>query len=286
MNSIIHQAIVELNQANMYQAQKLFQKCLRYYPCAKSFNNMGVFYVFEGRITRNEKKYNASLAGKYLLEKALKISPLESSELALGYSYFTKKRYRGAARCYEKAYLMNPEFITAYNIALSYFKLQEYRKAEAWAKKAGLKCNKLEKQEALILELFSSLHLTPKRNRAALNMLLDITDSFLFEEKFVLTFLIWGENEAKKQIDLLLKNCWVDITVMAMIFEVLFDHNEDFKAKSILNKRLEELDDSNYDFGSEIKQLERIFLSKKYRKKMIASYQFSRTAIVQQCYQE
>lgn len=171
----------------MYQAQCLLQKAVKDYPCAESFNNLGVFYAFEGRYDRNENRYNAFFRAECLLKKALSKSFLLSTELALGYLYFTRKRYKKAVRCYQKAYCKNRDFPTAYNVALSYYEMRKYHQAAIWATKALEKGTEAEQVEATILKLFSSQDLKAPECQRDIERVMNIDDSFLLEDKFVLT---------------------------------------------------------------------------------------------------
>ena len=245
-----------------------------------------MFYIFEGKYDRKERKYNATLKGRYFLKKALKVAPLISADLALGYLSFAKKKYRSAASCYKKAYCISQDFPTAYNIALSYFRLQKYKQAMIWAQEAYNKGDDSEQIEALILWLFSSKDFKPKNYEQRLKVLFDTTDPFLLEDKFILTYLTADMEEAKKQIEPLLKQCWVTVPVIAMIFDCLLSQNNVIEAKSILDERLKQLEDCDYNVKWEIRSLKKAFSQEAFRKKLIASYQFIRPAIVQRCYQE
>lgn len=286
MDRMLRGARAAFRQGDLYRAQGLLQACLRLDPCAKTYHNLGVFYVLEGRIARSGDAHDASRMGKRLLQKALTLAPLASSEQALGYLYFRQKQYGRAARCYQRAYGMAPDFAAAYNLALSYYRAHSCQKARLWAKKAGQKGDGAEKQEALILELFAALSAGENLDEEARNALLAVTDPFLLEEKFVLTFLLLGRCEARKQLDRLLGSCWVDGPVMAMVFDCLLAQGEAARVGAVLRNRLAQLRDSGYDFGREARQLKRAFRDARYRKRLIASYRFIRPLLLQQCYLE
>ena len=284
LQSLIRRAKTQLDEANMYQAQCLLQKAVRNYPCAESFNNLGVFYAFEGRYDRNENRHNAPFRAERLLKRASGNSFLPSAELARGYLYFTRKRYKKAVCCYQKAYYENRDFSTAYNVALTYYRMRNDHQAVIWATKALEKGTEAEQLEATILKLFSSQDLKAPECQRDIERVMNIDDTFLLEDKFVLTYLRGDMKAAQGQIALLLDKCCLEAPVMAMVFDCLLSQNLVCDANSALERRIEELHDHDYNVNSEIHRLQKAFSRESYRKRLIASYRYDHPTIPQNCY--
>lgn len=286
LQSLIREVKTKLDEANMYQAQCLLQKAAKDYPCAETFNNLGVFYAFEGRYDREENRYTAFFRAERLLKRVLRKSFLPSAELALGYLYFTRKRYKKAVCCYQRAYCKNRDFPTAYNAALSYYKMRKYHQAAIWATKALEKGTEAEQLEATILKLFSSQDLKAPECQRDIERVMNIDDMFLLEDKFVLTYLRGDMQAAQGQIALLLDKCCLEAPVMAMVFDCLLSQNLVCDANSALERRIKELHDYDYNVNSEIHRLQKAFSRESYRKRLIASYRYDHPAIFQYYYLE
>lgn len=286
LQSLIREVKTKLDEASMYQAQCLLRKAVKDYPCAESFNNLGVFYAFEGRYDRNENRYNAFFRAECVLKRTLSKSFLPSAELARGYLYFTRKRYKKAVCCYQKAYCENRDFSTAYNVALTYYKMRNYHQAVIWATKALEKGTEAEQLEATILKLFSSQELKAPECQRDIERVMNIDDTFLLEDKFVLTYLRGDMKAAQGQIALLLDKCCLEAPVMAMVFDCLLSQNLVCDANSALERRIEELHDYDYNVNSEIHRLQKAFSRESYRKRLIASYRYNHSIIFQYCYLE
>lgn len=284
LHALTREAKTKLAEANMYQAQCLLQKGVKEYPCAESLHNLGVFYAFEGRYDRKETRYNAFFRAERLLKKALAKSFLPSAECALGYLYFSQRRYKKAVYRYKKAYCKNRDFSTAYNVAVSYYKMRKDPQAAIWAAKALEKGTEAEQAEATILKLFAMQDLKTCDDPQDRERLREIHDPFLREEKFVLTYLAGDREEARKQIGLLLDTYCLEPSVMAMVFDCLLSQNLTRDANAALECRIEQLRGYDYNVKSEIRQLQKAFLRESYRKRMIASYRYNHPAIFQERY--
>lgn len=111
-------------------------------------------------------------------------------------------------------------------------------------------------------------------------------DTFLLEDKFVLTYLRGDMKAAQGQIALLLDKCCLEAPVMAMVFDCLLSQNLVCDANSALERRIEELHDYDYNVNSEIHRLQKAFSRESYRKRLIASYRYNHSIIFQYCYLE
>ena len=223
-------ALAALSNNEIYQAQTLLRKNAKEQPCFATFNNLGVFYVFEGLFSSDDKRRNAKKLGVNYLKKAETHKEHNLTFLALGWVQFEVEDYTEASRYFRQACLIKPDYATSYNLAVSLYKMSMYQEALEWFKKALNSCDSSVYTETYVMYLFSLLHIDKSKCREALTQLLDDDTIYMESDKFILAYLCDDMRAAERQIKPMLKHWSIEIDEMAMVFDCLFKLNKEEKA--------------------------------------------------------
>lgn len=278
-------ALDALCQDDFYQAQTLFRKNAKINPSHVSFNNLGVFYVFEGIQTQNNKYREAKKLGVSYLKKAIALQPLKLSYLALGHVCIDAKDYNSASRNFTEANAFESDNTSLHNLALSYYKGGMYKEALFWFEKALHGCSKSDYFETFASYLFSLLQVDKKRCREEMDVLFDNDTNDIAIERFTLAYLCGDMQLAEHQIEKMLKYFDVGLEVTAMVFDCLISQEKADEAERHLKCKIQFLEETgdNY-FKQEIERYKKLFLCEAYRKEIIASFRYTVPLIAQCCY--
>lgn len=185
------------------------------------------------------------------------------------------KNAQTALRC-KRDFLLKPEFASAYNAALLYYRAGRYQSACLWARLAEAQGHSEEKTEALILGLFALQTAVSPAFRQEVKKLPAVTDRGYASDRFVLTFLSGDREAALAQIPSLLDTWYLDVPELAMVMSCLLDQGNIRAADDALHRHLAQLQDSPYRQHSRAvaRQMKKARFSKGYRKKLIKTYRY------------
>lgn len=282
---IINESALEaLGQNEFYQAQTLFRQNAKQNPCFATFNNLGVFYIFEGLFKPDNSCRSAKKSGVYYLKKAEKLQKSNLTLLALGYVLFEDEDYEEASMNFKQASELKFDYESVYNLALSLYRQGIYKDAVEWFEKALAICDNSNRIETYMAYTFSLLKIDREKCSKELNNLLENDTAYIELEKFTLAYLCNDLQAAERQIKPMLEHFSIDIEEMAMVFECLFRLNKGDEAAEYLKNKVEQLKESSYNFQSKIKRLKKVFVQEEYRKEIISSYRYIAPLFKQCCY--
>ncbi len=124
-DSITNEALRELSEYELYEAQKLFQKAVKLFPCAKTYHNLGTFYTYEGLRTENGGEKAIPQAFE-CFKNAIEYEQQAGTVFALGYTYFCMKKYAEAEKCFSRLSRM----IDKYNYAVCLYYQNRFSEAK------------------------------------------------------------------------------------------------------------------------------------------------------------
>lgn len=263
-------ALRALEQNKIYQAQSLFRENAKKNPGYLTFNNLGVFYVFEGLFNQNDLIIRRGVRlGINYLKKAQVYKKTFFTFLALGHAFFKIEDYDGAIESFEQAYMLRSDYESAYNLANSFYRKGVYKEAVKWFKRSVSLCNSSEYAMTYSAFLFSLLMVNKdKCHEKIINLLEDKTSYFEYD-KFIIAYLCGDMEMAEKQIKPMFEKFDLGIDVIAMAIDCLFILNKHEQAKKYLEY---ELENCEYYTQFEIKKIKKVFSHEDYRKKIISSF--------------
>jgi Tetratricopeptide repeat. len=281
---INERALIFLGNRDFLSAQEFFRKNVKKNPCHVSFNNMGVFYTFEGMELPNGKIRNARKLGMKYLKKAEEYQKSNLTFLALGDVFFENKDYEEASRCFSQACGLKCDYASMYNLALSFYRQELYKEALKWFEKALDVCEKADHDKIFEAYLFSLLQIDKKMCREKLSHLLETNIVPMDIDVFVLAYLCDELQAAERQIEYYFKHFSLDLEEMAMAFDCLFKLNKREEAQKYLELQMKSLNGYDYNVQPEIQRLKKVFSDDEYRKNIASSFRYIRPLIKQCCY--
>jgi len=291
-------ALLALSQGEFYQAQLLFRKNVMKNLSAMTLNNLGSFYIFEGIYTNKDSCRRANKLGISYLQKAIAHQPLSLSFIALGHACFELQEFEGAVSNFGKAYELNVNHATLYNLAMSFYRIGAYDNAMLWFNKAINLCEKpnsfftdpdsfYEQSEYFDTHtsyLFSLLQIDKIRCHKEIRVLFENDSRDLYLDRFILAYLCDDLPLAESQIKMVLEYWKTDIPVTAMIFDCLIELGNNDVAQNYLNNAIESYEDMKYNVKAEVTKLKKMFAQADYRRSIISTFQFTKPLIAQCCY--
>jgi len=282
---VLNQIALDALSNNEYiLAQTLFRKNAKKNPCFASFNNLGAFYVFEGLQISENRTRGATKLGEYYLKKAETQQEHHLICLALGWIRFRDEDYKEASKHFRQACDLKQDHASAYNLAITLYRMSMYDEALIWLEIALNSCDVSVYAETYVAYLFSLLHIDKRKCRQELDQLLDDNTSYTERDKFLLAFLCGDLRTAESRIEPMLKNWSIDVVEMAMVFDCLFTFGKGGEAQGYLRQRIEILEDSDYNTKPEINSLQKAFSQEEYRKELISNFRHVMPLIQQCCY--
>jgi tetratricopeptide (TPR) repeat protein len=218
------------------------------------------------------------------LKKAEKYQKSNLTLIALGNVSFEVKDYEEASKNFRQACELKSDYATVYNLALSLFRQGMYKDALAWFEKALNICDNSDHAETYAAYAFSLLQIDKRKCREELNTLIEDDTANMEIDKFTLAYLCNDLQAAERQIKSMLEHFSIDLEQMSMVFDCLFRLNKRDEATEYLERKIEELEESDYNVKPEIRRLKKVFSQDEYRKEIISSLQFVRPLIKQCCY--
>lgn len=277
-------ALEALSRNELYEAQNLFRQNAKRYPCFITFNNLGIFYVFEGLYKPDYSRRRAKKLGISYLKKAELYQKSRLTMLGLGQAYFEIKDYKEASKNFQEAYEYKPDYATTHDLALSFYMQGMYREASMWFKKALSICSRDDYAETCAIYAFSLLQIDKRKCHEVLSDLLKDDTEYMEVEKFTLAYLCNDLEAAVSQIKPMLEHFSIEVEEMAMVFDCLFKLDKKEEAMEYLRNKVEFLEECDYNFQPEIKRLKKVFSQEEYRKEAILSYQYIIPPVKQCCY--
>lgn len=185
------------------------------------------------------------------------------------------KNSQRALRC-KRDFLLKPEFTSAYNAALLYYRAGRYQPSCLWARLAEAQGRGEEKTEALILGLFALQAAGSPAFRQKVKKLQAVTDRWYASDRFVLTFLSGDREAALAQIPSLLDTWYLGVPELAMVMSCLLDQGNIRAADDALHRHLAQLQDSPYRQHPRAvaRQMKKARFRKGYREKLIGTYRY------------
>lgn len=135
-------ALSALQRGDFYQAQELFRKNARKYPNHFSYNNLGQYYVTEGRESDSGNTYCANWLGLHYLQKAASLMETPLNLINLGAAWVEQGAYQRkdtlikqnayleASKCFGRANELQADIRYRYNMAVCLFRAGKYENAD------------------------------------------------------------------------------------------------------------------------------------------------------------
>lgn len=284
MESFNEAALEALSQNEIYQAQTLFRQNAKKNPCFITFNNLGVFHVFEGLVKSDNSGRRATKLGVRYLKKAEAYQKSNLTLLALGSVCSDAKDYEEASEYFRQACELKPDYASIYNCGVSYYMQGEYGEAVQWFQKALDICNSDYYSEMFIPYTFSLLYSNKKEFLEAFHKMLKFKSESMEWETFIFAYFADELLMAESQIEYMLENFSLDIHDMAIVFDCLLKLGKEEKATEYLKQKLENLEESDYNMQPEINRMKKALFHAHYRAKLIADYRHKIPFIEQCCY--
>ena len=284
IESINEAALDILSQGKFYEAQTLFRQNAKNSPCFITLNNLGVFYAFEGLSKPDNSGHVATKLGMRYLKKAEAYQKSHLTSSAFGQICFKAKDYKGAAKHFEQACELKPDFYAIYNCGASYYMKGAYDKAVVWLKKALSICDNSNYVEALTSYIFSLLYGDKKEFLAVSHKMLEVDDEDIAWEKFVVAYFANDLPAAESQIQPMLRQFSVGAQDMALVFDCLFKLGKETEAEEYLKQKVEYLEGFDYNTRPEISKMRKAFSQADYRAKLVAEYKHGIACLGQCCY--
>lgn len=253
-------------------------------PCFITYNNLGVFYAFEGLFKPNNSGRIATKLGLGYLKKAeaSQISCLTLS--AFGQICFKAKDYKGAAKYFEQACELKPDYYSIYNCGTSYYMAGAYDKATVWFQRALSICDDSDCVEAITANIFSLLYSDKEEFFAAAHKMFEVEDENIEWEKFVVAYFANDLLVAESLIEPMLKKFNVTLQDMAIVFDCLLRLGKEAKADECLKQKVESLGGYDYNTQPEIRRMRKAFFQADFRAELIAKYKYDISHHYQCCY--
>ena len=285
VENINQAALEELCKNETYHAQTLFRQNAKNNPSFKSFNNLGVFYAFEGLFKPDYSRRNATKLGIKYLKKAETLQKSYFTLFALGYIYFGFDEYKEAGTYFKQAFELKHSYASAYNLGLSFYRQFMYEYALNWFEKALNLCDDSNHIETYSAYLFVLLQIDKKKCREALNHLLADNVTPLIEyNKFILSYLCGDMVTAESLIRPMMGKFSLNLKEIAMVFDCLFKFNKRGEAEEYLKNKVEVLKEHDYRSRYDIKQFEKAFSQQEYRKNLISYFRYDMSIVKECCY--
>jgi tetratricopeptide (TPR) repeat protein len=273
-----------LRQGKFYEAQTLFRQNVKYNPCFITYNNLGVFYAFEGLSKPDNSGRIATKLGMRYLKKAEAYQKSHLTSSAFGQICFKAKDYEGAVKHFEQACALKPDFYSTYNCGASYYMKGAYDTAAVWFKRALGICNSSNYTEALRSYIFSLLYSNKEEFLAVSHKMLEIDDEWMIREEFIFAYFANDLQSAESQIQPMLRQFCLDAQDMALVFDCLFKLGKETEAEDYLKQKVEYLEGFDYNTRPEISRMRKAFSQADYRAKLIAEYKHGIPCLGQCCY--
>ena len=284
VESVNEAALEALSQNEVYQAQTLFRQNAKKNPCFMTFNNLGVFHVFEGLVKSDNSVHGATKLGVGYLKKAEAYQKSNLTLSAFGSVCFDAKDYKEASEYFKQACELNPDYASIYNCGVSYYMQGEYGEAVQWFQKALGICDGDDYSETFIPYAFSLLYSNRKEFLAAFHKMLKVKDESMEWEKFIFAYFADDLLMTESQIEPMLKHFSIDLHDMAIVFDCLLKLGKGEKAAEYLKKKVEALEESDYNMRPEINRMKKALFQADYRAKLISEYRHKIPLIKQCCY--
>ena len=246
-------AIDMLFDGQFKNAQNIFIYNVKNYPCFTTLHNLGLYYYDDGKESSKGKIKSCKKLGLRYLEKANKYEELFANNMALGNIYYDNNNYSKACEYFQKACDINSTYISNYNLACTYFKLNRMTDSYQTIKKSvnlighdNFNCENSDKVQIYLLCAFVTLTFNITEATEFLNKLLNFNLLFFEEDIFALAFLTKKVNIALDYSKKVISDYHSENSIYAMIFDLYYqcDLNEDVNA--IFNNINEKLE--GYDF--------------------------------------
>ena len=290
VENINQSALNALCQNEIYQAQILFRQNVKDNPCFISFNNLGVFYAFEGLFKLDNSCRGAKKLGIKYLKNAETFQKSHLTLFALGTIFFEYEDYKEAEMYFKQTYELKHDYSSAYNLALSFYRQNLYVESMEYFKKAldvyddFHHYDDSEHIETYVAYAFSLLQIDKNKCREALSYLFEDETEYMESDKFTLAYLCGEFEIAECLISPMLEHFSLTSKEMAMVFDCLFKFNKKDEAEKYLNNKIEILKEHDYHSQYDIRQLKKAFSQEEYRKELILSFRYIRPLIKECCY--
>ena len=284
IEAINESALDILSQGNFYAAQTLFRQNVKDNPCFITYNNLGVFYAFEGLTKPDNSVRIATKLGLRYLKKADTCQKSHLTLSAFGQIWFKAKDYQGAANYFKQACELKPDYYSMYNCGASYYMYGAYDKAAIWFKKSLNICGKADYADVLTSYLFSLLYSNKDEFCAVYQKILNIADEYIAWEKFTIAYFANDLKTAESQITPMFRQFRIASQDMAMVFDCLLKLGKGFEAEEYLKQAEEYFEGLDYNTQPEIRRMKKAFFQDGYRARLITEYKYNIAHLGQCCY--
>lgn len=243
-----------------------------------------MFYVWEGLLKPDYSRRGADKWGIGYLQKAETYQSSHLTQAALGKAFFTLADYAQAAKHFEKACTIKDEYASACNFALTLYRQKKYAEAAKWFEKAVDMSDAANQAETCAAYLFSLLQTDKRKCQAALHNILKLDAAFMEMDKFLLSYFCKDWPAAESQIEMIINSWSLDVTEMAVVLDYLLISKQEQRAADLVNQRMAELKEYDYDVRTAMNQINKAFAQADYRKGLISSFQYIRPLVSQCCY--
>lgn len=282
--AVNQEALEALGMNELYQAQTLFRINAQRAPCLMTFNNLGVFHVFEGLLKPDNSGRAAKKLGLHYLEKAELYQVSYLTLLAFGHVCFEDADYGEASEYFGRACELKLDYATAYNLGISLYRNGLDHEASVWLERALGICDAADYNDTYAAYAFSLFGVNPPRCRAALDSMLNFRCEGIEVETFVLAYLCNYVRVAEQKIRPMLKHYCLSIQDMVLVLDCLLELGKKAEAEEYLKQEVDVLEESDYNSITEIRHLTKAFKNADYRKEFVDSYRLIRPLIKQCCY--
>jgi tetratricopeptide (TPR) repeat protein len=111
------------------KAQFFFRKACKESKSYQAYNNLGIYYIKNGIICKNNKNISGEFIGKKMIEKSLSIHETSIALNNLAALEYDNKNFESELKYWQHSYKLTESNNILYNISSAYYRLKKYEKA-------------------------------------------------------------------------------------------------------------------------------------------------------------
>jgi len=261
-------AMQALERDDFYSAQEYFQKALKRTPSYQTYNNLGYFYLSEGRTDENGCVKSADAVGMRYLKKALAIKSTAITSRSLGYFLYQKRAYQEACEFFSLSYSIKQDDSVLYDLAAAQYMARNEAVLSTLAplRREG-------STEAMELYLFAVLRFAPEELSAVLEReknwerLLDPPE--IMELRY-----FTGKYEAiRAEVSMLLSEWSLWKEQWAMLIDAFLSCDAEEELACLMREHFETYDETPAR-KKEMRDLRLMLRNERMRKRCIEAYEY------------
>lgn len=277
-------ALEALDKGDFYSAQHWFRNNVKNNPGVISFNNLGVFYMNEGLQLRNGRVRSADKLSLRYLMSAEKYSISYLNLMAIGNWNFISQNYVEASNYFRRACNITDSYVSYNNLGVSLYLQYQNDESILCLEKALRLCDNTDEiGEIYLTYIFSLLRKDKKQALDILHQMIKFNIKHMEMDLFIVAFLCGDLQLASTIISPMFMFWQIDIPVIAMVFECLFQLGQNDTAKQYMEYQINCLEGYDYSTKKEIDSVKKAFYQKEYRKKAISDFHYI-PLLIQPCY--